>query len=79
MTSFAGVLLLLALAVDPGATISGETAAPASGSVLTADPSLAPLWSALRALDLATARGATALRGLHVIPLPNGLALAGTF
>ena len=49
MTSLAGVLLLLALAVDPGAAVSGETAVPASGSVLNADLSLAPLWSALRA------------------------------
>ena len=31
------------------------------------------------ALDLATARSESALGGLHVVPLPNGLALAGTF
>jgi len=31
------------------------------------------------ALDLATARSASPPSGLHVVPLPNGLALAGTF
>jgi hypothetical protein len=31
------------------------------------------------ALDLATARGPTVFKGLQIIPLPNGIALAGTF
>jgi len=31
------------------------------------------------ALDLASGRPASALRGLHVVPLPNGIAVAGSF
>ncbi len=31
------------------------------------------------ALDLASGRAESPIRGLHVVPLPNGLALAGTF
>ena len=31
------------------------------------------------ALDLASGHGGSELRGLHVVPLPNGIALAGTF
>ena len=31
------------------------------------------------ALDLASGRSGSAISGLHVVPLPNGLALAGTF
>jgi hypothetical protein len=31
------------------------------------------------ALDLASGRSGSAIRGLHVVPLPNGVALAGTF
>jgi len=30
-------------------------------------------------LDLATARGGTVFKGLQIIPLPNGIAVAGTF
>jgi hypothetical protein len=31
------------------------------------------------ALDLASARGGTVFKGLQIIPLPNGIAVAGTF
>lgn len=31
------------------------------------------------ALDLASGRSGSAIGGLHVVPLPNGIALAGTF
>lgn len=30
-------------------------------------------------LDLATARGGTVFKGLQIVPLPNGIAVAGTF
>jgi hypothetical protein len=122
--SLAGLALALTLSVSPRAD-GVEESPPPPNWILTVDPALAPLWTALEAeehpdmnaglaallyfgwklggrallvliggtiswevqiftrptaaLDLATARSESALGGLHVVPLPNGLALAGTF